>query len=100
MDDTRVLTAADVESVDDAYGVLELTRYPEAAAATLKSEMEAMRLHRAAAVAATVRAFRRRCLQAAAAACALLLLLLHRTGRLPLRLRRLLDLLLFWRPRR
>jgi hypothetical protein len=45
-------------------GVLDLTRYPEAAAAALKSETEAARLQ----------PFRRRCLQASAAACALVLL--------------------------
>ena len=118
-----------------------LTRYPEAAAAALKSETEAVRLReedakrkaeeerlkaeaeakrneeeerlkaeaeakrkveqeaeqrRVAAVAAAATAFRRRCLQAAAAACTLVLLLvLHRSGRLPLRLRRLITVLLF-----
>ena len=142
MDDTDALSSADVTSADDVCSVLDLTRYPEAAAAALKSETEAARLQeeeakrkaeeerlkaeaeakrkaeeerlkaeaeakrkaeeeaeqrRVAAVAAAATVFRRRCLQAAAAACALVLLLvLHRTGRLPLRLRRLLTVLLFW----
>jgi hypothetical protein len=127
MDDTDALSSADVTSADDVCSVLDLTRYPEAAAVALKSETEAARLQeeeakrkaeeerlnaeaeakrkaeqeaeqrRVAAVAAAATVFRRRCLQAAAAACALVLLLvLHRTGRLPLRLRRLLTVLLFW----
>ena len=131
MDDTDALSSADVTSADDVCSVLDLTRYPEAAAATLKSETEAVRLQeeeakrkaeeerlkaeaeakrkveeeaeqrRVAAVAAAATAFRRRCLQAAAAACAVVLLLvLHRTGRLPLRLRRLLTVLLHWLRRR
>ena len=112
MDDTDALSSADVTSADDVCSVLDLTRYPEAAAATLRRETEAVRLQeeeaekeaeqrRVAAVAAAATAFRRRCLQAAAAACALVLLLvLHRTGRLPLLLRRLLTVLLFWRRRR
>ena len=115
MDDTRALTAADVTSADDVCGVLDLTRYPEAAAATLNSEMEVVtlleeettkkveedRLKAQSEVAAAARSFRCRCLQAAAVACALvLLLLLYRNGRLPMRLRRLLHLLLFWMRRR
>jgi hypothetical protein len=44
MDAARALTAADVTSADDVCSVLDLTRYPEAAAATLKSEIEAARL--------------------------------------------------------
>ena len=52
----------------------------------------------------STRAFRRRCLQAAASACVLLLLLLllvlHRAGRLPLRLRRMIIALLLWLRRR
>ncbi len=131
MDDTDALSSADVTSADDVCSVLDLTRYPEAAAAALKSETEAVRLQeeeakkkaeeerlkaeaeakrkaeqeaeqrRVAAVAAAATVFRCRCLQAAAVTCALVLLLaLHRTGRMPLRLRRLLTVLLFWLRRR
>ena len=49
-------------------------------------------------VAAAAAAFRRRCLQAAVVACVVLLMVvLHRAGRLPARLRRLLAALLLWR---
>jgi hypothetical protein len=41
MDDTRALTASDVTKADDVVKVLDLARYPEEAAATLKSEKEA-----------------------------------------------------------
>jgi hypothetical protein len=44
MDDTRVLTALDVTSADVVNSVLDLTRYPEEAAATLKNEIEAERM--------------------------------------------------------
>jgi hypothetical protein len=65
-----------------------------------KAEDEAHQ-RRVAAAAAAVRVFRRRCLHAASAACMfVLLLLLHRAGRLPLRLQRLLAALLFWLRRR
>ena len=40
MDDTDVLVAADVASVDAACGVLDLSRYPEASAAAVKLDME------------------------------------------------------------
>jgi hypothetical protein len=40
MDDSDVLAAVDVTSPDVACSVLDLTRYPEASAATLKVEME------------------------------------------------------------
>ncbi len=40
MDNTRALTAADVTSLNDVCSVLDLTRYPEASAATLKIETE------------------------------------------------------------
>jgi len=133
MDNTDALSSADVTRADYVYSVLDLTRYPEAAAATLKRETEAVMLQeqeakrkaeedrlkaeaeaeakkkvereaeqcRVAAAAATARTFRRRCLKVAAAACALVLLLvLQRTGRLPLRLRRLLAALLLLPMRR
>jgi hypothetical protein len=146
MDDTDVLLATDVTDDDDVCSVLDLTRYPEEAAAMLKSDTETARQQkeeamkkteeerlkaeaeakkkteeerlkaeaeakkkmedeaqqcRVAAAAAAVRAFRRRCLQAASAACIfVLLLLLHRAGRLPLRLQRLLAALLLWLRRR
>jgi hypothetical protein len=45
MDDTDVLSAADVTSADVVCSLLDLTRYPEASAAALKIEMEeALRL--------------------------------------------------------
>jgi hypothetical protein len=111
MDDTRALAASDVANTNDVLRVLDLSRYPEEAAATLKSETETARLQeeetkkkaeeaeqrRVSATAATARAFRRRCFQAASVACMfVLLLLLRRAGRLPLRLRRLLASLLLW----
>ncbi len=40
MDDTRALAAVDVTSADAVCSVLDLTRYPEASAATLRTEME------------------------------------------------------------
>jgi hypothetical protein len=40
MDDTDALLASDVTSADDACSVLDVSRYPEAGAAELKSEME------------------------------------------------------------
>jgi hypothetical protein len=40
MDDTDVLSAADVTSADDVCSMLDLTRYPEDSAAALKIEME------------------------------------------------------------
>ncbi len=40
MDDTRTLTAMDVTSAGDVCSVLDLTRYPEASAETLKIETE------------------------------------------------------------
>ena len=56
---------------------------------------------RVAAAAASARAFRRRCVQAlSAVGMCVLLLLLHRAGRLPLRLQRLLAALLPWLRRR
>jgi hypothetical protein len=133
MDDTDALSSADVVNEDDVCSVLDLTRYPEAAAATLRRQLEAVRMQeheakrkaeeerlkveaeaeakkkvdreaeqcRAAATAAAARTFRRRCMQVAAAACALVLLLvLQRTGRLSLRLRRLLAALLLLPKRR
>jgi hypothetical protein len=145
MDDTDALAASDVSCASDVCNVLNLERYPEEAAAALKSQVETTLLqeveakkkaeeerlkaeaetkkradeeklqaeaeakkrvdeaeqHRIAVVAATTRAFRRRCLQSTAAACAIaLLLLLHHMGRLPLQLRRVLGVLLFWRRRR
>jgi hypothetical protein len=148
MDDTDVLLATNVTDDDDVCSVLDLTRYPEEAAAALKSDTETARQQkeeakkkaeeerlkaeaeakkkaeeerlkaeaeakkkeeeeeeaeqrRVAAAAAAVRAFRRRCLQAASAVCMfVLLLLLHRAGRLPLRLQRLLAALLLWLRRR
>jgi hypothetical protein len=111
MDDTRALAASDVSNADDLLSVLDLTRYPEEAAATLKSETETARLQeeetqkmaeeaeqrRVSATAASARAFRRRCFQVASVACMfVLLLLLQRAGRLPLRLQRLLASLLLW----
>jgi hypothetical protein len=110
MDDTRALTASDVANVGDVRSVLDLKRYPERAAVTLKSETVTARQQekeannkageerlkaevreieqcRVAAVAAASRALRRRCFEAAATTCMLmLLLLLRRAGRLPLRL--------------
>jgi len=118
MDDTRELTAADVTCADDVCRVLDLTRYPEEAAATMKAEVEAARLQeekaeaeakkaeedeqrRVAAVASAARAFRRRCFQAVATACMFVLVFtMYRAGRLPLRLRRMLAALLFWLRRR
>jgi hypothetical protein len=77
-----------------AEAMLELKVYFESA------EHEAEQ-GRVAAAAAAVRAFRRRCLQTASAACMfVLLLLLHRAGRLPLRMQRLLAALLLWLRRR
>ncbi len=101
MDDTLALTACDVTSTDEAFDVLDLTRYLEAAAATVKSEMEARRLVAGRAtkeaaqkhvveLAAAARSLRRRCLHATAGACLLvLLLLLRRAGGLQLLLQRL-----------
>ena len=130
MDDTDVLLATDVTDDDEVCSVLDVTRYPEEAAATLKGETEAAmqqkeeaekkaeeeRLkaeaeakkaeeeaeqRRVAAAAASARAFRRRCVQAlSAVGMCVLLLLLHRAGRLPLRLQRLLAALLPWLRRR
>ena len=40
MDDTDPLVAVDVTSADVVCSVLDLTRYPEASAATLRTEME------------------------------------------------------------
>jgi hypothetical protein len=85
MDDTRALTASDVVNAQDVCSVLDSTRYPEESARILKSETEFR-----------ARVFRRRCFQAATAAClVIMLMLLHRKGRLPLRLRRLLAALFF-----
>jgi hypothetical protein len=175
MDDTDVLLATDVMDDDDVCSVLDVTRYPEEAAATLKRETETAmqqktevkkkaeeerrkaeaeakmkaeeerqaeaeakmkaeeerlkaeaeakkkakeeRLkaeaeakkkaeqeaeqRRVAAAAVSARAFRRRCVQAlSAVGMCVLLLLLHRAGRLPLRLQRLLAALLPWFRRR
>jgi hypothetical protein len=124
MDDTRALSASDVTNADDVLSVLDLTRYPEQAAATLKSETEKARLleeeakkkaeeeklkaqadakkaedaeqRRVAATAVATRAFRRRCFKAASIACMFVLLLLLRAGRLPLWLQRPLASLLLW----
>ncbi len=46
MDDTDVLLATDVTDDDDVCSVLDLTRYPEHAAATLKRETETRRRRR------------------------------------------------------
>ena len=131
MDDTDVLLATDATDDDDVCSVLDVTRYPEEAAATLKGETETARQQkeeakkkaeeerlkaeaeakkkaeeeaeqrRVAAAAAAARAFRRRCVQAlSAVGMCVLLLLLHRAGRLPLRLQRLLAALLLWLRRR
>ena len=129
MDDTDVLLATNVTDDDDVCSVLDVTRYPEEAAAALKSDTETARQQkeeakkkaeeerlkaeaeakkeeeaeqrRVAAAAATARAFRRRCVQAlSAVGMCVLLLLLHRAGRLPLRLQRLLAALLPWLRRR
>ena len=43
MDDTDALTATDVTSADVACKVLDLTRYPEACAVTVKNELEAQK---------------------------------------------------------
>jgi hypothetical protein len=81
----------------EAKSKAEDERLKAEAEAKKKAEDEAEHLR----VAAAVRAFRRRCLQAASAACMfVLLLLLHRAGRLPLRLQRLLAALLLWLRRR
>ena len=130
MDDTDVLLATDVTDDDDVCSVLDLTRYPEDAAATLKRETETARQQkeeakkkaeeerlkaeaeatkkaeeeaeqrRVAAAVVSARAFRRRWVQAASAVGMVVLLLLHRAGRLPLRLQRLLAALLPWLRRR
>jgi hypothetical protein len=92
MDDTRALSASNVTNIDDLCSVLDETRYPEKDAAALKKKTE----HDAAAA----RKFYRRCVQAASAVCMfVLLLLLHRSGRLPFRLRRLFAAL-HWLRRR
>jgi hypothetical protein len=112
MDDTDVLLATDVTDDDDVCSVLlHVTRYPEEAAATLKRETETAMQQKEEAkkkaeeerlkAESEARAFRRRCVQAlSAVGMCVLLLLLHRAGRLPLRLQRLLAALLPWIRRR
>lgn len=74
MDDTDALSSTDVESADDVCAVLNLEIYPEAAAASLKSKMQAVMLQEQQAkntfpsVAAFANAFRHRRMQVAAAA--------------------------------
>ena len=78
----------------------EEERLKAEAEAKKKAEEEAEQ-RRVAAAAASARAFRRRCVQAlSAVGMCVLLLLLHRAGRLPLRLQRLLAALLPWLRRR
>jgi hypothetical protein len=65
---------------------------------TSKKKAEEGRLKAEAEVNAVAAAFRRRCLQAVVVACVVLLIVvLHRAGRLPARLRRLLAAFLLWR---
>ena len=102
MDGTRALTAADVKSAGDVCSVLDLTRYPEVAAATLKSEAEAVKLKaeeakKKAAVATAPSCSHGESVSLPLPVLPVLPVLLYRTGRLPLRL---LDLLLFWQQRR
>jgi chemotaxis protein histidine kinase CheA len=77
----------------------EEERLKAEAEAKKKAEEEAKQ-RRVAAAAASARAFRRRCVQALSAVGMCVLLLLHRAGRLPLRLQRLLAALLPWLRRR
>ena len=64
----------------------------------LKAEAEARKDAERSLVAAAAAAVRRRCLQAAVIACVFVLfVVLHRAGRLPARLRRLLAAFLLWR---
>ncbi len=104
---TDVISSTDVMSADDICTVLNLTHYPEEAAATLKTEIETVRLQEEQAkkkmeeerlkgeneakkrqedlsVAASATAFHRCCMQVAAAACVIVLcVVLHRKVRPP-----------------